>query len=168
MSSLRRANSQTNKSRNGLGLTDEQIDYYREAYTLFDADHNGFIDVQELGEVMRSCGMDPTEDEVKAMIASVDVDQTGTIDFDEFLIMMEDFRGETRVHYTPEKLQEAFEAIDHDSNGFITAADLMAIVRSHGEELSGEEAMEMIKEADADGDGQISFADFCKLLSRWK
>ncbi|KAI8823301.1 calmodulin-like protein [Chytriomyces cf. hyalinus JEL632] len=154
--------------KNSNGISDEQIEYYREAYNLFDADHNGSIDVHELGEVMRSCGMDPTEDEVRNMIASVDVDNTGTIDFDEFLLMMEDFRGETRLHYTPEKLQEAFEAMDFDENGFISAADLIAIVRLHGEDLSGEEALEMIKEGDADGDGQVSFEDFCKLLAGWK
>ncbi|KAJ3027353.1 UNVERIFIED_CONTAM: calmodulin-like 3 [Siphonaria sp. JEL0065] len=142
----------------------DQIEYYKEAYNLFDADHNGSIDVYELGEVMRSCGLDPTDEEVRNMIASVDVDQTGTIDFDEFMIMMEDFRGETRLHYTPEKLEEAFKAMDFDGNGYISAADLVAVVKGHGDELSEKEALEMIREGDADGDGQINFDDFCKTI----
>ncbi|KAJ3350540.1 hypothetical protein HDU83_009562 [Entophlyctis luteolus] len=139
------------------------VEYYREAYTLFDADHNGYIDVHELGDVMRSCGMDPTEEEVRAMIAVVDVDGTGTIDFDEFLLLspcnlkilistkflagwyMEDFRGETKLHFTPEKLEEAFRAVDVDGNGFISAADLIHVVKGLGEELSGEEALEMAR-----------------------
>jgi Ca2+-binding EF-hand superfamily protein len=52
---------------------------------LFDKDKNGVIDLEELGEVMRSVGMDPTEDDLRAMIEGVDVDNTGTIDFEEFL-----------------------------------------------------------------------------------
>ncbi|KAI9329081.1 putative calmodulin [Obelidium mucronatum] len=136
----------------------DQIEYYKEAYNLFDADHNGSIDVYEL---------DPTDEEVRNMIASVDVDNTGTIDFDEFMIMMEDFRGETRLHYTPEKLEEAFKAMDFDGNGFISAADLIAVVKGHGDELSEKEALEMIREGDVDGDGQINFDDFCKLVNDW-
>ncbi|KAJ3062769.1 hypothetical protein HDU98_001379 [Podochytrium sp. JEL0797] len=148
------------------GITQEQIEYYREAYSLFDTDHSGFIDVTELRAVMRHCGLDPTEEEVHTMIASVDVDNTGTIDFEEFLIMMEDFRGETRIHNTPEKLHEAFEAMDFDKNGFITAADLINVVKGlgGGESLREDEALDMIRDADLDGDGVINFHDFCKLI----
>ncbi|KAJ3122115.1 hypothetical protein HK100_012124 [Physocladia obscura] len=152
------------------------VEYYREAYNIFDADHNGSIDVYELGNVMRSCGMDPTEDEVKQMISGVDVDGTGTIDFDEFLMLftlnlikkMEDFRGETRLRYTAEKLDEAFKAMDLDGNGFISAADLINVVKRHGEDLLGEEALDMIREADADGDGVVNFSDFCELVTGWQ
>ncbi|KAJ3286869.1 calmodulin mutant SYNCAM15 [Rhizoclosmatium globosum] len=147
-------------------MSTDQVEYYKEAYALFDADHNGCIDVQELGEVMRSCGMDPTEDEVRTMIASVDADNTGTIDFDEFLVMMEDFRGETRIHYTEEKLCEAFQAMDFDNNGLITASDLINVAKSHGDEMSEKEALELMKEGDADGDGVINFEDFCKVNSQ--
>ena len=46
----------------------------REAFTLFDKDGGGSISSSELGAVIRSLGQNPTEDELKEMIAEVDED----------------------------------------------------------------------------------------------
>ena len=43
---------------------------------------------QELATVMRSLGQNPTEAELQDMINEVDEDGNGTIEFDEFLVMM--------------------------------------------------------------------------------
>ena len=37
----------------------------KEAFSLFDADHDGEITVDELGRVMRNHGLNPTDDELK-------------------------------------------------------------------------------------------------------
>ena len=50
----------------------------REAFTLFDKDGGGSISSSELGAVIRSLGQNPTEEELKEMIADVDEDG-GTI-----------------------------------------------------------------------------------------
>ena len=46
----------------------------REAFTLFDKDGGGSISSSELGAVIRSLGQNPTEEELKEMIAEVDED----------------------------------------------------------------------------------------------
>ena len=46
------------------------------------------IVLQELATVMRSLGQNPTEAELQDMINEVDEDGNGTIEFDEFLVMM--------------------------------------------------------------------------------
>ena len=43
---------------------------------------------QELATVMRSLGQNPKEEELNEMINEIDEDGNGTVDFDEFLIMM--------------------------------------------------------------------------------
>lgn len=48
----------------------------------------GFITVEELGAVIQSLDGHPTKNEVRDMISEVDVDNNGTIDFDEFLNVM--------------------------------------------------------------------------------
>lgn len=52
--------------------------------------HNaGTITTKELGTVMRSLGQNPTEAELQDMINEVDADGNGTIDFPEFLNLMQ-------------------------------------------------------------------------------
>ncbi|KAJ3104973.1 hypothetical protein HDU96_008750 [Phlyctochytrium bullatum] len=145
-------------------LSAEEIEYYKEAFNLFDKDHNGCIDIDELREVFVSLDIPHTKDELKSMIAKVDVDNTDTIDMDEFLIMIEHCCSFSSMR-SEKQVREAFEVMDSDKNGFISAADIIAVITSLGEELSGEEALEMIKHGDIDGDGQVNFDDFKKNYS---
>lgn len=45
-------------------MSEEQINEYKEAFTLFDKDNDGTISKDELGTVMRSLGLNPTELEI--------------------------------------------------------------------------------------------------------
>merc|ERR1719460_1566170 len=69
-------------------LSEEQIDEIREAFSLFDGDASGAIDVRELKAAMRALGFEVKNDELKKMITDVDNDGNGTIEFSEFLGMM--------------------------------------------------------------------------------
>ncbi len=62
-------------------LTEDQISEFREAFSLFDKDGDGFITAKELGTVMRSLGQNPTEQELSEMIAEVDTDGTPPVSF---------------------------------------------------------------------------------------
>ncbi len=69
-------------------LTEEQTATFKEEFSLFDKDADGFITTKELGTVMLSLGMTLTEAELQDMINEVDADGNGEIDFPEFLTMM--------------------------------------------------------------------------------
>ena len=47
----------------------------------------------------------------------------------------------------------------------LSVADLSAAARELGEHISKTDLMEMVKEADLDGDGEISLKSFEKLMS---
>ena len=53
---------------------------------------------------------------------------------------------------------------DKDGNGFISAAELRHVMTNLGEKLTDEEVDEMIREADVDGDGQINYEEFVKMM----
>ncbi|VVB03823.1 unnamed protein product [Arabis nemorensis] len=121
----------------------------------------GCITTKELGTVMRSLGQNPTEAELQDMINEVDADGNGTIDFPEFLNLMAKKMKDTD---SKEELKEAFRVFDKDQNGFISAAELRHVMTNLGEKLTDEEVEEMIREADVDGDGQINYEQFVKIM----
>lgn len=91
----------------------------------------------------------------------------GVIDFEEFLEMIVKEMNKTD---TEEEMREAFKIFDRSGNGFITAKELKHGMVFMGERLSDEEVEEMMREADSDGDGRISFEgkiwDFCLSLQK--
>ena len=60
----------------------------RDAFDLYDQDHNGLISAVELRDVLCRLGMSVTVDDCHRMIASVDADGDGNVNFDEFCTMM--------------------------------------------------------------------------------
>ncbi|KAB5511114.1 hypothetical protein DKX38_030200 [Salix brachista] len=144
----------------------------------------GCITTKELGTVMRSLGQNPTEAELQDMINEVDADQNGTIDFPEFLNLMArkmkksssealdcpEIIDITDVPYlycdtdSEEELKEAFKVFDKDQNGYISAAELRHVMTNLGEKLTDEEVEEMIREADVDGDGQVNYEEFVRMM----
>lgn len=142
-------------------LTEEQINAYKEAFSLFDQDRDGKITSRELGTVMRSLGQTPSESEVADMINEIDMDNDGTVDFPEFLTMMARKMKDTD---SEEEVREAFRVFDRNGNGYISAAELRHVLTSIGDKLTEDEADEMIREADVDGDGQINYEEFSRIL----
>ncbi|XP_078659449.1 calmodulin-alpha-like isoform X2 [Branchiostoma floridae x Branchiostoma belcheri] len=143
-------------------LTEEQIAEFREAFNLFDKDGGGDISVKELGSVMRSLGQNPTEQELQDMVRSVDQDGNGTIDFNEFLQMMQ--KAMKSDVDSEAELKEAFRVFDKDGNGFISSEELRHVMTNLGEKLTDEEVEEMIDAADINGDGQIDYEEFAIMV----
>ena len=146
-------------------MTKEQIAEFKEAFSVFDKNGDGAITREELGTVMRSLGQNPTEADLQDIINEVDADRDGTINFREFLTMMGLKMEEANREA---ELQEAFRLFDKDSNGLISAEELRHVMKNLGENLTDGDIGEMMREADTDGDGQINYDEFVKVMSPWK
>ena len=61
---------------------------FKQAFDLFDVDHSGAIDDDELYQAMKAIGLRTSKKECSKMINDQDEDGNGEIDFPEFLEMM--------------------------------------------------------------------------------
>uniref|UniRef100_A0A9L0IL30 Troponin C, skeletal muscle n=1 Tax=Equus asinus TaxID=9793 RepID=A0A9L0IL30_EQUAS len=98
-------------------LSEEMIAEFKAAFDMFDADGGGDISVKELGTVMRMLGQTPTKEELDAIIEEVDEDGSGTIDFEEFLVMMVRQMKEDAKGKSEEELAECFRIFDRCMRG---------------------------------------------------
>ncbi|XP_061190487.1 calcium-binding protein LPS1-beta-like [Saccostrea echinata] len=145
------------KKKNGprLELTKEMKADLREAFDVFDADGSGTIDASELKIALRALGFEPKKDEMKKLVAEIDTEGTGILDFDDFLTLMT--KKMTEKDDT-EDLQKAFWLFDEDGTGKISRANLdrVAIELGYDPDKMQDELQEMIDGADRDGDGEAS------------
>merc|ERR1712025_849907 len=118
---------------------------------------------KELRVAMRALGFEPKKEEIKKMIADIDKDDSGTIDFNEFLEMMTTKMSEKDSR---EEILKAFRLFDDDESGFITLKNLRRVSKEIGENMTDEELQEMIDEADRDGDGQVSEEEFLRIMKK--
>merc|ERR1711976_810005 len=92
---------------------------------------------------MRNICQDPTEKEIKEMIAELDENNSNQIEFPEFCKHMKSkYKNPDQKR---DEVREAFKIFDKDGNGFISAQELRTIMTSLGEHLTSEEADEMIQ-----------------------
>lgn len=71
----------------------------------------------------------------------------------------------TEVSHSEAEIRETFRVFDLDGNGFITAFELRHAMKNLGTDLTAEEVDKMIKDFDIDGDGQLSYEEFFKLMT---
>merc|ERR1712196_458325 len=111
-------------------LSEEQLDEIREAFSLFDSDASGAIDVRELKAAMRALGFEVKNEELKKMVSDVDNDGNGTIEFAEFLEMMTGKMGEKDSR---EDIEKVFKLFDNDSTNKISFRNLARVAEELGE-----------------------------------
>ena len=112
---------------------------------------------------MRALGFEPKKEEIRKMIAEIDKDGSGTVDFPEFLEMMTSKMGERDSR---EEMLKAFRLFDDDETGKISFRNLKRVAKELGEKMTDEELQEMIDEADRDGDGEINQEEFFRIMKK--
>ena len=63
----------------------------REAFRLYDKEGNGYIKTSDLREILRALDDKLTADELDEMIAEIDTDGSGTVDFDGNIFSLKNY-----------------------------------------------------------------------------
>uniref|UniRef100_A0A0X3PWY4 EF-hand domain-containing protein n=3 Tax=Schistocephalus solidus TaxID=70667 RepID=A0A0X3PWY4_SCHSO len=104
---------------------------------------------------------------VSRVIDIFDTDGNGEVDFKEFIEGMSQFsvKGNKEA-----KLNFAFKIYDMDDDGFISNGELFQVLKMMvGNNLKDAQLQQIVDKtimfADQDGDGKISFKEFCQVVS---
>ena len=138
-------------------LDEQQIEEFRGVFDMFDVDGDQTISVFELTKIMRTLGQNPTEEEVKKMVAEADEDGSGEIDFREFCTLLSKRLADQEGD---EELIEVFAMFDTDNDNLLDAEDLKRVFIELGEDKSLDDCQLFIQMHDADQDGYLDFSEF--------
>jgi Ca2+-binding EF-hand superfamily protein len=150
---------------------------FKEAFSLFDADADGFISTKEMITILRAVGKNPSPDDVVELVrlavggegaSKLRVTSDGGCDVEkrmEFLEFLTVVQSRPLVDSdVEEELKEAFRLLDHAGTGKITPADLKNFMVELGEEPTDDEVERMVVGTERKGGGGISYEEFRKLM----
>ena len=143
-------------------LAEMEIAEYKEAFQIFDRHGEGAISSKELGTIMRSLGLNPSDEDIKEITDMFDNEKyNNLIDFNSFLLIMAKRKNDVDKE---EDLLEAFRVFDKENNGQILARELRYVMMSSGEDLNENDIEDMIHEARAENEEYIDYHKFVKLM----
>ncbi|XP_028561172.2 calmodulin-like protein 4 isoform X2 [Podarcis muralis] len=143
-------------------LSQDQINEFKECFSLYDKKHKGKINASDLITVMRCLGSSPTPGEVARHLQLQKVDRTGEMDFSTFLTIM--YRQMQQEDPKNEILLALLMA-DRKKTGFISVAELRAKLMNLGEKLSKEEVDNLLKEAKVGHNGIVRYEDLVQSIT---
>ncbi|XP_064622013.1 neo-calmodulin-like [Lineus longissimus] len=140
---------------------EKKLKVYEQAFKLFDKNGDRGISMREMGTVIRACGGNPTEADLKCVWTKMDLDKDkdGTISFDEFIQVMKE-----HTFTAGRDIRKDFEVFDTNKDGYITTEELKKVMTDLGEPLNQEELDELLKDFDIDKDGRFNYQEFLKMM----
>jgi len=111
------------------------IGKYQDAFNSF-CDAGGSVTSDQVSGIFRTFGQNPSNAEIQDLVAKVDMDGSGMLNFPEFLAMM-GYKAEGEN--AEDEIREAFQVFDGDGNGFINRQELACVMGNLGEALTPEE-----------------------------
>ena len=144
-----------------LDLSPEQQSEIKEAFDIFDADHDGALDFHELKVAMRALGFDVRRQDLTALISQYDQRGNRLMYYEDFKAVM----TEKMINRDPlDEIKRAFKLFDEEDKGRISLKNLKKVARDLNESIDEQELLAMIDEFDLDGDGEISLDEFISIM----
>ncbi|CAH1788764.1 unnamed protein product [Owenia fusiformis] len=147
------------------GLSKLEIARYRKVFDRLDRDGSGSISSGELKVALEEVGHRPSDEEVQELVKQIDTDGNGEVEWEEFLAI---FQTKPKKKHTEASLRKAFDKIDKDKSGDLSSNEIRQFFRESGigkDTLPDSRIDAMVAAVDINGDGQISFEEFFKMMN---
>ena len=127
---------------------------------MFDKKGDEKVVVDSVGDVMRSCGLNPLGEDVNRFVD--EVGKGGMVGFEEYLA----FHEEAAKKGNPGTLagfMEGWKCFDHESNGFVDSAECRHVLTTLGDHMTDEDVDELLAGKE-DKDGRVNYEEFSKFI----
>lgn len=143
-------------------LSKQEKDNLARVFKAFDKNGDGKLSMDEVKTgYIEHYGRVMSDEDVEKMFKAVDSDNSGFIDYSEFVVAAMNEKQLT----TNDKLQAAFKMFDKDGSGVISASEIKEVL-GFGGNLDNAAIDAIIKQVDENGDGEISFEEFVTMMKK--
>ncbi|XP_022945758.1 probable calcium-binding protein CML22 [Cucurbita moschata] len=172
------------KSLNGIILRfpqfKEGLQDIRGVFEQYDEDSNGSIDPEELKKCLQQLQMHMTEEEVKDLFHSCDIDGSAGIQFNEFIVLLcliyllKDQHlpnisklGSPRLAATFDTIIQAFIFLDKNGDGKLNKKEMVKALNAPCERSPARITQTRFREMDWNNSGKVNFREFLFGFINW-
>ena len=98
-------------------FTEKEHKSFRNAFTLFDKDHDGKLSSKEVDDVLRFLGKDPADYQMEFVAKDLDMYGNGTLTLQQFFKLLSQNYNDTK--FNVEEMKAVFRIFDKDGDGTI-------------------------------------------------
>ncbi|XP_053525952.1 calmodulin-like protein 4 isoform X6 [Artibeus jamaicensis] len=143
-------------------FSQDQINEYKECFSLYDKQQRGKIKATDLLVVMRCLGASPTPGEAQRHLQTHGIDKNGELEFSTFLTIM---HTQIKQEDPKKEILLAMLMADKEKKGYIMASELRSKLTKLGEKLTHKEVDDLFREANIEPNGKVKYDEFIHKIA---
>lgn len=143
-----------------MSFSEDQIAEIKDTFMMFDTKGKEKVPVEEMGNIMRSCGLNPMGAGIDKFIKELGAGKD--MEFEEYLSYHEECARKGNSG-TLAAFLEGWKCFDHEGNGFVNDAEVRHVLTTLADTMTDEE-VDKILEGKEDAEGLINYEELSKFI----
>lgn len=142
-----------------ISVLRKNVAEYRRVFNLLDKSRNNKVPIDDLKTMLTMLEQDFPDNCVQRFSQALGANGTGTFSYEDFLRIVVPELVNRDIYL------QVFQLIDNKNKGYIDEGDLVSVMDMFGMVDEKVHVASILKEADLDKDGKITFDDFYEILN---